>query len=75
MIQGQLRSSILPVPVEVTPLKFRGDLRKEIEAVQATGHHMRNAHEERGVSFVLVASATRHAQHATSRPDSAGATA
>jgi hypothetical protein len=36
MIQGQLRSSILQVPAEVTPLKFRGYLRKEIEAVQAT---------------------------------------
>jgi len=36
---------------------------------------MRNAHEERGASFVLVASATRRAQHATSRPDSAGANA
>mgnify|MGYP001468930730 FL=1 len=36
MIQGQFRSSILQVPAEVTPLKLRGDLRKEIEAVQAT---------------------------------------
>jgi len=36
MIQGQYRSVILQVPAEVTPLKFRGYLRKEIEAVQAT---------------------------------------
>jgi len=36
MIQGQFRSSILQVPSDVTPLKFRGYLRKEIEAVQAT---------------------------------------
>lgn len=36
MIQGQFRSSILQVPADVTPLKFRGYLRKEIEAVQAT---------------------------------------
>jgi hypothetical protein len=36
MIQGQYRSSILQVPTEVTPLKFRGYLRKEIAAVQAT---------------------------------------
>ena len=36
MIQGQYRSATLQVPVEVTPLKFRGYLRKEIEAVQAT---------------------------------------
>ncbi|HMT80059.1 MAG TPA: hypothetical protein PKD66_06785 [Azonexus sp.] len=36
MIQGQFRSSILQVPAEVTPLKLRGYLRKEIEAVQAT---------------------------------------
>lgn len=36
MIQGQFRSSILQVPAEITPLKFRGYLRKEIEAVQAT---------------------------------------
>ncbi len=36
MIQGQFRSSILQVPAEVTPLKFRGYLRKEIEAIQAT---------------------------------------
>lgn len=36
MIQGQVRSSILQVPADVTPLKFRGYLRKEIEAVQAT---------------------------------------
>lgn len=35
MIQGQFRSSILQVPADVTPLKFRGYLRKEIEAVQA----------------------------------------
>jgi hypothetical protein len=36
MIQGQYRSAILQVPPEVTPLKFRGYLRKEIDAVQAT---------------------------------------
>lgn len=36
MIQGQFRSSILQVPAEVSPLKFRGYLRKEVEAVQAT---------------------------------------
>lgn len=36
MIQGQYRYSILQVPVDVTPLKFRGYLRKEVEAVQAT---------------------------------------
>ena len=36
MIQGQYRYSILQVPAEVTPLKFRGYLRKEVEAVQAT---------------------------------------
>ena len=36
MIQGQFRSSILQLPADVTPLKFRGYLRKEIEAVQAT---------------------------------------
>jgi len=36
MIQGQFRSSILQVPSQVTPLKFRGYLRQEIEAVQAT---------------------------------------
>ena len=36
MIQGQFRSSILQVPADVTPLKFRGYLRKEIEAVQAS---------------------------------------
>ena len=36
MIQGQFRSSILQVPADITPLKFRGYLRKEIEAVQAT---------------------------------------
>jgi hypothetical protein len=36
MIQGQYRSVTLQVPAEVTPLKFRGYLRKEIEAVQAT---------------------------------------
>ena len=35
-IQGQYRSATLQVPAEVTPLKFRGYLRKEIEAVQAT---------------------------------------
>lgn len=36
MIQGQFRSSILQVPADVTPLRFRGYLRQEIEAVQAT---------------------------------------
>ncbi|MEN3372285.1 hypothetical protein [Dechloromonas sp. ZS-1] len=36
MIQGQYRYSILQVPEAVTPLKLRGHLRKEIEAVQAT---------------------------------------
>jgi len=36
MIQGQFRSSILQVPAAVTPLKFRGYLRREIEAIQAT---------------------------------------
>jgi hypothetical protein len=36
MIKGQYRSATLQVPAEVTPLKFRGYLRKEIEAVQAT---------------------------------------
>lgn len=36
MIQGQFRSSVLQVPSQVTPLKFRGYLRQEIEAVQAT---------------------------------------
>jgi hypothetical protein len=36
MIQGQFRSSVLQVPGEVTPLKFRGYLRREIEALQAT---------------------------------------
>lgn len=39
MIQGQYRSVILQVPVEVTPLKFRGYLRKEIQAVQATAQN------------------------------------
>ncbi len=39
MIQGQFRSSILQVPAEVTPLRFRGYLRREIEAVQATAEH------------------------------------
>lgn len=36
MIQGQYRYTILQVPETVTPLKFRGHLRQEIEAVQAT---------------------------------------
>jgi hypothetical protein len=36
MIQGQFRYSILQVPAEISPLKFRGYVRKEIEAVQAT---------------------------------------
>lgn len=39
MIQGQFRSSILQIPAEVTPLKFRGYLRKELEAVQATAQN------------------------------------
>ena len=39
MIQGQFRSSILQVPADVTPLKLRGYLRKEIEAVQATAQN------------------------------------
>lgn len=39
MIQGQFRSSILQVPAEITPLKFRGYLRKEIETVQATAQN------------------------------------
>lgn len=39
MIQGQFRSSILQVPADVSPLKFRGYLRKEIEAVQATAQN------------------------------------
>lgn len=36
MIQGQFRSSVLQVPAEVTSLKFRGYLRQEIQAVQAS---------------------------------------
>lgn len=39
MIQGQFRASILQIPAEVTPLKFRGYLRKEIEAIQATAQN------------------------------------
>ena len=39
MIQGQFRSSILQVPADITPLKFRGYLRQEIEAVQATAQN------------------------------------
>lgn len=39
MIQGQFRSSILQVPGEVTPLKLRGYLRREIAAVQATAQN------------------------------------
>ena len=39
MIQGQFRSSILQVPGAVTPLKLRGYLRQEIEAVQATAQN------------------------------------
>ena len=39
MIQGQFRSSILQIPADVTPLKFRGYLRQEIEAVQATAQN------------------------------------
>lgn len=35
MIQGQFRYSILQVPAEVSPLKFRGYVRKEVEALQA----------------------------------------
>lgn len=35
MIQGHFRSTVLQVPAEVTPLKFRGYLRKEIQALQA----------------------------------------
>jgi len=36
MIQGQFRYSILQVPPEVTPLKLRGYLRRELDAVQAS---------------------------------------
>lgn len=36
MIQGQFRYSILQVPPEVTPLKLRGYLRRELEALQAS---------------------------------------
>lgn len=36
MIQGQYRYATLQIPAEVTPLKFRGHLRKELEALQAT---------------------------------------
>nr|MBL8411969.1 hypothetical protein [Dechloromonas sp.] len=36
MIEGQFRSTVLQVPAEVTPLKFRGYLRQEIQAVQAS---------------------------------------
>lgn len=36
MIQGQYRYSILQIPSDISPLKFRGYLRKEVEAVQAT---------------------------------------
>lgn len=39
MIQGQFRSTVLQIPAEVTPLKFRGYLRKEIQAVQATAQN------------------------------------
>ena len=35
MIQGQFRSVVLQVPAEISPLKFRGHLRREIQAVQA----------------------------------------
>ena len=35
MIQGQFRSVVLQVPAEITPLKFRGHLRREIQAVQS----------------------------------------
>jgi hypothetical protein len=39
MIQGQFRSSILQIPSDITPLKLRGYLRKEIEAIQATAQN------------------------------------
>jgi len=39
MIQGQYRSTVLQVPSNVTSLKFRGYLRQEIEAVQATAQN------------------------------------
>lgn len=39
MIQGQFRSSVLQIPADVTPLRFRGYLRQEIEAVQATAQN------------------------------------
>lgn len=35
MIQGQFRSVVMQVPAEISPLKFRGHLRREIQAVQA----------------------------------------
>lgn len=35
MIQGQFRSVVLQVPAEISSLKFRGHLRREIQAVQA----------------------------------------
>lgn len=34
MIQGQLRYSIVQVPPEISPLKFRGYIRKEVESIQ-----------------------------------------
>ncbi|AXS80465.1 hypothetical protein [Dechloromonas sp. HYN0024] len=39
MIQGQYRYAILQSPEEVTPLKFRGHVRREIEAIQASAQH------------------------------------
>ena len=36
MIQGQFRCVVLQVPAEISPLKFRGHLRREIQAVQAS---------------------------------------
>lgn len=35
MIQGQFRSVVMQVPADLSPLKFRGHLRREIQAVQA----------------------------------------
>ena len=39
MIRGQFGYSILQVPVDVTLFKFRGYLRKEAVAVQATAQN------------------------------------
>lgn len=36
MIRGQLRYSIVQVPPEISPLKFRGYVRKEVESIQTT---------------------------------------